>query len=97
MAAAQEYYVWVVLRGSHLSFFYKFSSYVFLKKSIFLRFLLRCSTHENILAGFFDITQLKIIADEIRKLEKTRLNELYIYVDKIFFLNEYFDSYICKT
>ena len=29
-------------------------------------------------------------------MEKTRLNELYIYVDKHFY-NEYFESYIRKT
>ena len=36
----------------------------------------------TILAGFFAITQSKIIALTFRKMEKMRLDELYIYVDK---------------
>ena len=39
----------------------------------------------TILAGFFAITQLKITAVTLRKMEKARLDELYIYEVKNFF------------
>ena len=40
----------------------------------------------TILAGFYVITRPKIIAATFQKMEKTRLNELDIYVDKDFLL-----------
>ena len=39
----------------------------------------------TILAGFYVITRPKIIAETFQKMEKTRLDEFHIYVDKNFF------------
>ena len=60
------------------------------EKSCFLVILLRKNrelyVNLTILAGFFAITRLKIIAATFRNMEKTRLDELYIYVDNNFLL-----------
>ena len=40
----------------------------------------------TILAGFFTIAQSKLIRATFRNMEKTRLDELFIYVDKNFLL-----------
>ena len=51
----------------------------------------------TILAGFFAITRLKIIAATFRNMEKTRLNELYINVDKNFLLKWIFRKFYLKN
>ena len=50
----------------------------------------------TILAGFFAITRSKIIASTFRKMEKTRIDEFYIYVVKIFLLKLIFRKLYSK-
>ena len=92
MAAAQEYYVFVPLRGAHLAA----TSSVFLpvrtscwKKLFsgdFIRKNHKLYVNLTIYGAIFVITRLKIIAATFQKHEKARLDELYIYVVKIFLL-----------
>ena len=58
-----------------------------------------CELYVNltILGGFFAITRLRIIAATFRNVEKTRLNELYINVDKIFLLKWIFRKLYLKN
>ena len=66
-----------------------FDMYVLFKKLFsgdFIRKNRELHVNLTILAGFFAITRSKIIAATFRKMEKTRLDELYIYVDKNFLL-----------
>ena len=60
------------------------------RKSLFLVIFLKKNrelyVNLTILAGFFAITRLKAIAEKFRMMEKTRLDEFYIYVDKNFLL-----------
>ena len=51
----------------------------------------------TVLASFFTITRLKIIAATFRNMKKTRLNELYIYVVKIFLLKLIFRKLYSKN
>ena len=61
-----------------------FDIYVLLKKLFFWKSYFRNVWKFEYFSRFFAITSQKIIAAKFRKMEKMRLDELYIYVDESF-------------
>ena len=91
MGAAQEYNVGIPRAGAILAATSSgFLPVRLVKKKLFSGDFIRKNrelyVNMTILAGFFTITLSKIFAAKFRNMKKTRLKELYIYVDKNFLL-----------
>ena len=98
MAFAQEYYVWIPLRGGILA---ATSSGFLPEKKLFSGDFIEKNrelyVNLTILAGFFANNQSKIIAATFRNMESTRLDGLYIYEDKSFLLKSIFRKLYLKN